>query len=65
MPDLVVLYLDAEDPAACRLLSVLNLDRVVSAIPCIAWITCEERCAVAPQWRVPPRRYACDTCEPK
>jgi len=42
-PDLVVVFLDVDDVAACQLLTMLSIDGDTSGIPVATWITgCDE-----------------------
>ena len=39
VPDAVIVYLEADDVAACQLLSMLKVDRATSDIPVMTWET--------------------------
>jgi DNA-binding NarL/FixJ family response regulator len=42
-PDLVILFSEIEDVAACQLLSMLKVDRTLSRIPVVTWATTVDR----------------------
>jgi len=47
-PDIVVIFMAIDDIAACRLLSMLTLDRIVSGIPVLTCITRRSGAIVEP-----------------
>ena len=44
LPDLIIVFMRIDDEDACRLLTMLEIDREVAAIPVVTWTTGDSEC---------------------